>query len=75
VPGLGETVFDPFCGSGAIGEACIRLGRDYVGFDQDPVWVERTKSRLSVDFEAMTDVAGLSLCTMPRVVEVATTDV
>jgi site-specific DNA-methyltransferase (adenine-specific) len=29
----GETVFDPFCGSGRIGEACVLLGRNYVGFD------------------------------------------
>lgn len=29
----GETVFDPFCGRGAIGEACLLLGRNYVGLD------------------------------------------
>jgi site-specific DNA-methyltransferase (adenine-specific) len=29
----GETVLDPFCGSGRIGEACVLLGRNYVGMD------------------------------------------
>lgn len=29
----GETVFDPFCGSGRIGEACKLLDRNYVGWD------------------------------------------
>lgn len=32
----GDTVFDPFCGSAAIGEACLLLGRHYVGLDQHP---------------------------------------
>jgi len=38
----GETVFDPFCGSGRIGEACVLLGRNYVGFD----WPEHDAVRI-----------------------------
>jgi hypothetical protein len=40
----GETVFDPFCGSGRIGEACLLLGRNYVGFDLPP-HEEQTKTK------------------------------
>lgn len=67
----GETVFDPFCGSGAIGEACMRLGRSYVGFDKDPAWVEKATARLAGDLAPMTDAEALQLCTMPRVAEKA----
>lgn len=30
----GELVLDPFCGSGSLGLACIRLGRRYIGIDK-----------------------------------------
>jgi DNA modification methylase len=58
----GETVFDPFCGSGAIGEACVRLGRNYVGLDSDPQWVDRASARLSTDLESVSDEYALGLC-------------
>lgn len=29
----GELVLDPFCGSGSLGIACVRLGRRYLGID------------------------------------------
>jgi site-specific DNA-methyltransferase (adenine-specific) len=32
----GETVCDPFMGSGSTGVACARLGRHFVGIDIDP---------------------------------------
>jgi site-specific DNA-methyltransferase (adenine-specific) len=61
----GETVFDPFCGSGVIGEACIRLDRHYIGVDQDRYWVSRTVSRLTqYTYEPVTDAEALSLCVM-----------
>jgi len=61
----GETVFDPFCGSGAIGEACVRLGRSYVGLDQDAAWVERTRVRLAAaEKTSVTDDEALKLCRM-----------
>ena len=59
----GETIFDPFCGSGAIGEAAIRLGRNYVGLDQDPAWVEKARVRLQdLEFGSMPDETALGLC-------------
>ncbi|WDM63578.1 DNA methyltransferase [Stenotrophomonas forensis] len=33
----GDTVLDPFCGSGTSGVEAIRLGRKYVGIDNNPV--------------------------------------
>jgi hypothetical protein len=60
----GETVFDPFCGSGAIGEACVRLGRGYIGLDQDPAWVAKARARLAAPLAPVTDAEALALCAM-----------
>lgn len=58
----GETVFDPFCGSSAIGEACLRLGRGYIGADMSAEWVEKSRARLSAQLAPVTDEAALALC-------------
>lgn len=42
----GETVLDPFAGSGRVGEACVMLGRNYIGLERDAEWVERARERL-----------------------------
>jgi site-specific DNA-methyltransferase (adenine-specific) len=61
----GETIFDPFCGSGAIGEAALRLGRLYVGLDNDPEWIAKATKRLaSVEFGGTSDQYALGLCRM-----------
>ena len=67
----GETVFDPFCGSGAIGQACLELGRNYIGLDNDPAWVARARTRLMPPLGEWTDEDALKLCTMPKVAELA----
>jgi 16S rRNA G966 N2-methylase RsmD len=43
----GETIFDPFCGGGAIGEAAISMGRKFIGIDKDVEAVQTTASRLA----------------------------
>jgi len=43
----GAVVLDCFTGSAATGHACINLGRDFIGMEKDPVWVERGRLRLS----------------------------
>lgn len=43
----GAVVLDAFCGSGAVGEAAVGLGRRFIGIDADARWCERTKSRLA----------------------------
>lgn len=65
----GETVFDPFCGSAAIGEACIALGRDYAGLDFDAQWAQKANIRLLAPISPMTDEEALKLCTMKSLSE------
>jgi len=60
----GETVFDPFCGSAAIGEACLALGRNYVGWDQNEKYVAQATLRLGDTCEYMRDKEALKLCCM-----------
>ncbi len=43
----GETVFDPFAGSAAIGQACRLLGRNYLGIEADTEWATRGNYRLA----------------------------
>lgn len=63
----GETVFDPFCGSGAIGEACVLLGRHYIGMDNAAEWVLKAAIRVTetqTSGRTMTDDEALKLCQM-----------
>jgi site-specific DNA-methyltransferase (adenine-specific) len=65
----GETVFDPFCGSGAFGEAALLLGRNYVGWDNELSWVKRASERCAATvFDSCGDEAALALCRMKDVV-------
>jgi len=41
----GETVLDPFCGSGSSGEAAAKSGRAFVGVEIDPEWAEVARGR------------------------------
>lgn len=34
----GDKVFDPFCGSGSTGAACVALHREFVGIELDPAY-------------------------------------
>jgi site-specific DNA-methyltransferase (adenine-specific) len=64
----GEIILDPFAGSAAIGEAAVRLGRMYSGWDNDANWVMRAGVRLSAagGMEPVTDEHALSLCRFDR---------
>lgn len=42
----GDTVLDPFCGSGTTLEAAKCLGREYIGVDLNPRFVEMSVSRV-----------------------------
>lgn len=39
-------VLDPFMGSGTVGEACIRLGRDFIGIEADAKAYKIAQARL-----------------------------
>jgi site-specific DNA-methyltransferase (adenine-specific) len=42
----GDTVFDPFMGSGTTGVACVQTGRNFVGIEQDAKYFEIAKQRI-----------------------------
>ena len=42
----GAVVLDAFMGSGASGEAAVKLGRQYIGIELDSRWVERATFRI-----------------------------
>ncbi len=45
----GQTVLDPFCGSGSTLVAAKRLGRHYIGFDINEEYIKVAKRRLKPD--------------------------
>ncbi|MDE2099706.1 MAG: site-specific DNA-methyltransferase [Patescibacteria group bacterium] len=40
------TVLDPFCGSGTTGLVARQLGRDFVGIDLNPEYLEMARRRI-----------------------------
>lgn len=45
----GETVLDPFCGSGTTLVAAEKMGRSYVGIELDEKYIDLTKDRLRAE--------------------------
>lgn len=45
----GETILDPFAGSGSLGVAAREEGRDAVLIEQDDIWVDVAEGRLAQD--------------------------
>lgn len=50
----GETVLDPFAGSGTTGVACLRLGRRFVGIERDPKYFKLACDRLRAEEQGST---------------------
>ena len=42
----GDTVIDPFMGSGTTGVACVNLGRTFIGIEKEPRYFEIAKKRI-----------------------------
>ena len=42
----GDLCLDPFCGSGTVPKMCIETGRDFLGFDISPEYVDLSKRRI-----------------------------
>jgi site-specific DNA-methyltransferase (adenine-specific) len=43
----GDTIFDPFMGSGTTGVACMQLGRNFIGCEIDPGYFAIAQKRIS----------------------------
>ena len=43
----GDTVLDPFFGSGTTGAVAKRLGRSYIGIDINPHYLEKAEMRIA----------------------------
>ena len=43
----GDTVIDPFAGSGTTGVGAVRLGRKFLGCEIDPHWVAIARARIA----------------------------
>ena len=41
-----KVILDPFCGSGTVGVVAQRLGRDFIGIELNPEYIEIAKKRL-----------------------------
>ncbi len=50
----GETILDPFAGSGTTGVAAIRMGRKFIGFEKDPKYHAIAMKRLTAAREQLT---------------------
>jgi site-specific DNA-methyltransferase (adenine-specific) len=50
----GELVWDPYCGSGTTGVACLRLGRRFLGHDMQPHYAEVAAERMAAEERGLT---------------------
>ena len=41
------TVLDPYCGSGAVGVACVQTGRNFIGIEIDPHYADIARRRIA----------------------------
>jgi DNA modification methylase len=44
----GDTILDPFMGSGTTGVACALLGRNFIGIERDPEYLHMAKRRIAL---------------------------
>jgi DNA modification methylase len=51
---IGDTVLDPFLGTGTTTVACIRAGRNSIGNELDPAYLELAKGRIEEDVRSRT---------------------
>ena len=44
---LGDTILDPFMGSGTTGVACVQTGRNFIGIEIEPKYYEIAEARIA----------------------------
>jgi len=52
----GDTVLDPFMGSGTTGVACQRMGRNFIGIEIDPEYCDMARKRIKDDMPLLQGV-------------------
>ncbi|NLX97584.1 MAG: site-specific DNA-methyltransferase [Rhodopirellula sp.] len=55
----GQTILDPFMGSGTTGIACIRTGRRFIGIELDPAYFEIARKRIEAEWQAKSGTVGM----------------
>jgi len=50
----GDLVWDPYCGSGTTGVACLRLGRRFIGHEMQPHYAQIAAERLAAEDRGLT---------------------
>ena len=53
---VGDTVLDPFVGSGTTLRVCQQLGRNCIGIDTNPEYIDMTKARLTEPFRGFDSI-------------------
>ena len=43
----GDTILDPFMGSGSTGIACVQTGRNFIGIEIDPTYFAIAEKRIA----------------------------
>lgn len=49
----GDTILDPYMGSGTTGVACVQLGRNFIGIEIDPTYFEIAQKRIAAAQQQM----------------------
>jgi site-specific DNA-methyltransferase (adenine-specific) len=49
----GDTIYDPFMGSGSFGVACIRTGRKYIGSEMKPEYFDIACNRIKKEYNQL----------------------
>jgi len=55
----GDTVLDPYMGSGTTGVACVRAGLNFIGCEIDPAYFAVAQKRLAAEQAKMSLFAGI----------------
>ena len=57
----GDVILDPFCGSGTTGVVAIRYGREFIGIELNPEYIELAKKRIEKVMLPMLEVSDVQM--------------
>jgi site-specific DNA-methyltransferase (adenine-specific) len=58
ISGPGDTIYDPFMGSGSFGVACVNTGRKYIGSEINERYFEMAAERITDAVKRRGEVSG-----------------